>query len=282
MTAAPSRRISLSLNHDHSCAPLSYLEMGQSDGPVLLFLHGLGADLLAWHYCLPAFMSNYRVIALDLPGHGKSGHQIGTGDLAFMTGWLEEALTLLKVTSAHVVGHSMGAKLALGLTHRHPERVQSLTLIAPAGLGGPFHYETMEAYLASPSLKTASDLARFLVAEGHAQMVPALAQALYDAASDPGRRAAFIKLLEVAKTFGVALTPEWRDWTRLRCPVQFIWGDQDRLTPLHEAAYLPPDAVVHVLPDVGHLPHVEAGAGVVTHLKAFLKTAEKAAAWSHM
>ncbi|OYW79247.1 MAG: hypothetical protein B7Z26_08375 [Asticcacaulis sp. 32-58-5] len=233
--AAPSRRISLSLNADHSCGPLSYLEMGRAYGPVVLFLHGLGADCLAWHYCLPAFISNYRVLALDLPGHGKSGHEVGGGDVAFMTGWLEEALTLLKVSSANVVAHSMGAKLALGLAHRHPERVQSLTLIAPAGLGGPFHYETMDTYLAAPSLKTAQTLARFLVTERHAQMVPALAQALYEAVSDPGRQAAFVKLLETAKTFGVALTPEWRDWTQVRCPVQFIWGDQDRLTPLHEA-----------------------------------------------
>jgi pyruvate dehydrogenase E2 component (dihydrolipoamide acetyltransferase) len=270
---AQSRRLSLSLNPDHSCAPLSYLEMGRADGPVLVFLHGLGADCLAWHYCLPAFMARYRIIALDLPGHGRSGHEVGDASVAFMTGWLDEALTLLKVTSAHVVGHSMGAKIALGMAHRHPERVQSLSLIAPAGLGGPFHYETMDAYLAAPSLKTAHDLAGFLVADSHAQMVPALAQALFEAVSDPGRQAAFAKLLETAKTFGVALAPEWRDWTRLRCPVQFIWGDQDRLTPLREAAYLPTDAVVHVLPGVGHLPHVEAGAMVVARLKAFLETA---------
>ncbi|WKL58126.1 alpha/beta fold hydrolase [Asticcacaulis sp. ZE23SCel15] len=270
---APSRRLSLSLNSDHSCAPLSYLEMGRADGPVLVFLHGLGADCLAWHYCLPAFMARYRIIALDLPGHGRSGADVGDGDVAFVTGWLDEALTLLKVSSAHVVGHSMGAKLALGLAHRHPERVQSLSLIAPAGLGGPFHYETMDAYLAAPSLKTAQTLARFLVADSHAQMVPALAQALFEAVSNPERQAAFAKLLETAKTFGVALSPEWRDWTRLRCPIQFIWGDQDRLTPLREAAYLPVDAAIHVLPDVGHLPHVEAGAMVVARLKAFLETA---------
>ena len=132
MAVKPARRIALSLSHDHSHGPLGYLEMGRPAGPPVVFLHGFGADLLTWSLCLGPLARDYRLIALDLPGHGRTHPDVGDGTLAFMTGWLDEALDGLGLASAHLVGHSMGARIALGFVLSHPARVRSLSLIAPA------------------------------------------------------------------------------------------------------------------------------------------------------
>ena len=111
MTAAakPSRRIALSLCETHSHGPLSYLEMGRADGPCVLFLHGFGADLLTWQLCLVPLASQYRIVAVDLPGHGRTTADVGEASLAFMTGWLDEAFDALDIGEAPGGGPPKGA-----------------------------------------------------------------------------------------------------------------------------------------------------------------------------
>ncbi len=270
MTAAvkPSRKISLSLSRDHSHGPLSYLEIGRADAPCVVFLHGFGADLLTWQLCLVPLAAQYRVVAIDLPGHGRTSPDVGDANLAFMTRWLDEAFDVLDIPGAAVVGHSMGAKIALGFALSHPERVVSLALISPAGLGGEFHLETLDAFLNDPD--HAEDLARQLLGPRGQALAATLGQSLRQAAGDV-RAHALKKLLGQSRAYGLALAPEGFDWSKIRVPITVMWGDHDRLIPMPEARRLPPHAPVHVIEGAGHLPHMEASGDVVSVLKEFLR-----------
>ncbi|MCR6658886.1 MAG: alpha/beta fold hydrolase [Asticcacaulis sp.] len=267
MPIKPSRKISLSVSEAHSHGPLGYLEIGNPAGETVVFVHGFGADLLTWQFCLVPLASRYRIIALDLPGHGRSTPDVGAADLAFMAHWLDEALDVLDIDRAHMIGHSMGAKIALGFAVSHASRVKSLSLISPAGLGGEFHHETLDAFLEGHDAEV---LALQLLGPKGQSLGASLTASLSNAAADPARSDALKALLGNAKTYGLALSPEGFDWSRVACPVQVLWGDHDRLIPMPEAHRLPKSAPLHLIEGAGHLPHMEAPAAVIAHLKEFL------------
>ena len=116
-------------------ARLRYLELGGGDGTPVLLLHGFGADLNSWMFTQPVLAEGHRALALDLPGHGGSGRDVGAGDGAALSAVVEGFLAALDPGPVHLVGHSMGGAIAALLAARRPDLVRSLTLIAPAGLG---------------------------------------------------------------------------------------------------------------------------------------------------
>ncbi len=271
MTAVP-RKIAIKTHAAHSHGALGYLELGRPDAPCVVFLHGFGADLLTWQLCLVPLAAQYRVVAIDLPGHGRTSADVGDASLGFMTTWLDEAFDVLGIGDAHIVGHSMGAKIALGFARAHPQRVASLALISPAGIGADWHQDQLDAFLQDTERSDA--LAAQLVGPRGQALIPALSQSLRQAA-DPVRRQSLAQLLGQAKAYGLAhsndiVTPEGFDWSQIRVPLTILWGDSDRLIPLPEARRLPPRAPVHLIEGAGHLPHMEASGAVVSHLKEFL------------
>jgi pimeloyl-ACP methyl ester carboxylesterase len=121
----------------------SYIEVGEKvktayidtkrGAETLVFIHGLGSYLPAWYPQIEGLRRHYRCIALDLPGYGKSAKgnfQIG---MAWYASIVAQLIQILDLHHVHVVGHSMGGQIALHLTHRFPELVDRLILLAPAG-----------------------------------------------------------------------------------------------------------------------------------------------------
>ncbi|MFO1120689.1 MAG: alpha/beta fold hydrolase, partial [Rhodospirillales bacterium] len=113
---------------------LRYLDLGTGNPPALL-LHGFGADLSSWMFVQPGLAAERRVIALDLPGHGGSGRDVGGGDIDTFANVVAAFISEVVGQPVHLVGHSMGGGIALALAHRRPDVVKTLTLVAPAGLG---------------------------------------------------------------------------------------------------------------------------------------------------
>ncbi len=112
---------------------IAYVDEGT--GPeTLLFLHGLGSNLQAWNKTIAGLRDDYRCIAIDLPGYGKSSKEeyaFGMGFFADQVAAFTEELGLENVT---LVGHSMGGQVAITLALRQPEFLDRLVLAAPAGL----------------------------------------------------------------------------------------------------------------------------------------------------
>lgn len=97
------------------------------EGPLLLLLHGLGSSSLDWQAQMDRFCEHYRVVALDLRGHGQS-IQEGPFDVttlaADVVSWLDT-----QPEPAWVVGLSLGAMVALELALQRPHKVQGLVLV---------------------------------------------------------------------------------------------------------------------------------------------------------
>ncbi|MGM7666047.1 alpha/beta fold hydrolase [Microbacterium sp. A93] len=100
-----------------------------ADGaPSVLAIHGVTASHLAWPFVV-AELAGVRVIAPDLRGRGASNSIAGAAGMAAHADDLSAVLDALAIGSVPVIGHSMGAFVAVVLAHRHPERVQQLILI---------------------------------------------------------------------------------------------------------------------------------------------------------
>ena len=112
--------------------PLAFARSGT--GAPLVLLHGLGASRRSFDPVLPALVSRFDVIAVDLPGFGDSAPLPGPGEVppAVLAQHVADLLDELGVSTPHVVGNSLGGWVALELASRRP--VASLTLLSPAGL----------------------------------------------------------------------------------------------------------------------------------------------------
>jgi pimeloyl-ACP methyl ester carboxylesterase len=106
---------------------LQTLDVGK--GPAVLLLHGVGGDHTVWNAQVPSLSKDFRVLAPDLRGHGRSPLPPGsTGSFPEMLGDLKLLLSERELSSAHFVGLSAGAFLALYAAVVEPPRVQRLVL----------------------------------------------------------------------------------------------------------------------------------------------------------
>src|SRR6266852_5404770 len=97
-------------------------------GPALVLLHGLGSSSADWALQLPAFAARYRVISVDLRGHGLSQDGARSYTVVQMAEDVASLLAQLGEPPAHVVGLSLGGCTAQILAARHPQCVRSLVL----------------------------------------------------------------------------------------------------------------------------------------------------------
>ncbi len=104
----------------------------RGEGAPLLFIPGLGADVLCWDLQVPELSREFRVIRVDPRGAGQSPSPPGPYSLQEMADDAVEVLDHLQVRSAVVVGHSMGGGVAQCLASQHPERVAGLVLVGTA------------------------------------------------------------------------------------------------------------------------------------------------------
>jgi pimeloyl-ACP methyl ester carboxylesterase len=179
-----------------------YLAAGERGAtPPVVLLHGIGLDAAAisWKRALPSLAADRRVLALDLPGHGRSDKPARSYTTAYYGAVLEAFLDSLGVERVVLVGISMGGALALGRALAVPEQVSRLVLVDSHGLGRdapwrapgfltlwtPFFDSVLEASLRDPATIAAGLRAMtvdpdpdFLADVGRAVKDPATVRAL--------------------------------------------------------------------------------------------------------
>ncbi len=106
---------------------LNYEEYGK--GEVLLFLHGLGSTKADWDAQVPFFSKKYRVVVVDLRGHGKTSIPFKDYGVRFMTEDIKQLLDVLKIEKTSVVGFSMGGAVAFQLAYDSPEKIKNLVIV---------------------------------------------------------------------------------------------------------------------------------------------------------
>jgi len=197
----------------------------------LFLLHGYGESLLAYRALFDRLATQFRVVAVDLPGFGLSDKPNGPYDYHTMASQLWSFLERNTAGPVVIVGHSMGGQLAADLAMHHPDRVVATVLIAPAGHGlSPWH----SAVTGEPA-----DLVGWLNVP-IAYLMPIHApdwleespeRRAYDPLADPRYRTAATRVL---KEFDFsALVGRLED---LKQPTLLIWGRLDPTVPFSTGA----------------------------------------------
>ena len=197
--------------------------------PAIFFVHGAGMDHSVWVMPARYFARHgYRVVALDLPGHGKSeGPALDSIDA--MADWIAR---LIETSAAHakevtVVGHSMGSLVGMSLAARHPERIDRLVLL---GTSAPMPVADVLLNAAQDNDHAAIDMANTW---SHGQ------RSQLGASDNPGTSNLHMgeRLLErmaddvYFKDFSACNGFTTEDYPPIFAPTLVITGDEDKMTP---------------------------------------------------
>jgi pimeloyl-ACP methyl ester carboxylesterase len=241
---------------------LCFLEGGRSGGEPVVLLHGFGSSKENWLALAPLLGRRHRIIAPDLPGFGESGFypdsHYGLGAQAErMASFIHSQIG----QPVHLVGSSMGGGIAGLIAARFPEIVRSVTLMNAAGVPGArcSHFEQMVASgrneLIPRTLGETAKLMSLVVARGASLgfLAAPLLQAELVHRYGVNHRV-FSDIL------GVDVEPAV-EFSRIQVPALVLWGERDRVLDVSSAeaiAHLIPGSRRIVIPDVGHLPMIEA------------------------
>jgi 2-hydroxy-6-oxo-6-(2'-aminophenyl)hexa-2,4-dienoate hydrolase len=253
-----------------------YLEAGRGETLVLIHGGGAGADAEGnWQGCIPEYAKRFRVIAVDMPGFGKSAkpdpetYSYGqTNRNAHMIAFIE---AIAGGEPIYLIGNSMGGATALGVTIQRPELVKKLVLMGAAGLDIANPDPSSRAALGGYDYTT--DGMRRLVgvlAGPYFQVSDALIAHRHALTMMPGAREASRAIQEHMKTDGMTYPREVI--ASVRTPTLVVGGKLDKIAVLARTyGYLDliPNSWGFVLPHAGHWVMMEAPAEFVAVTSAF-------------
>ncbi|WLS11642.1 acetoin dehydrogenase dihydrolipoyllysine-residue acetyltransferase subunit (plasmid) [Shinella sumterensis] len=243
---------------------MAYSDSGPTYGEAVLLLHGFSGDRTTWAAIASGLKrAGRRVVAVDLPGHGLT--EIEALDASDLGRDLPELLDALGLAMVDVVAHSLGAVAALNLADAVPERVRSLSLIAPAGLGSEIDTGFVNGMAQAQAPGEVAHLLRRLSVNS----VDVSDAALAALAKDLGRGrllalAAAITGASGQKVDGLAAIGRLSG----RLPVRVLFGLEDRIIPWKHVLALPPKVAIHLLARSGHMPQWDQSKDVLDILTA--------------
>jgi abhydrolase domain-containing protein 6 len=240
---------------------VSYLER-EGPGETVVLLHGFSADKDNWVRFTRYLPRQYRVIAVDLPGHGSTTSDwTTTYSIEYMTKGFAATVDALHLERFHLAGNSMGGYVSTLYSAAHPERVATLCLLDSAGIAKPPQPSDREIALShgiNPLVpRTREDFSETLKYVFYKQ--PFLPWPALDVMG--ARQLARGPFNE--KVWG-DYHSHWVDVTgimkEIRMPVLIMWGDRDRVTHISSMSVFQqgiPQARTVVFKDCGHMPMVE-------------------------
>jgi len=113
--------------HYFKNTPIYYTKHGT--GKPLVLLHGLMESSTMWQDTIAHFKATHQIIAVDLPGFGQSGNISEIHSMELMATIVSEILTLENISTASIIGHSMGGYVALAFAENYPEMIDALILL---------------------------------------------------------------------------------------------------------------------------------------------------------
>lgn len=264
---------------------IHFVDMGQ--GQPVLFLHGMGGSWKDWAPTLPFLSRSHQVMAIDFPGFGESDAPEVDYSIAWLTEITEKFLQARLFDSVHVVGHSMGALVAINLAARPNSRVKKLVVVDAVGIGdkaeflshvltkkimGPeSRWETIEGVLKEGLRAQIDDFIR--------GQKPKTSREFFESLP----RSPFTDKAILPMTPAVQLSAGIMDFdirpklAKIKQPTLILWGAKDPVAPPQDALLLKnqiPQASLLILPGCGHTPMQGQPALFNQTLKQFLQAAE--------
>lgn len=243
------------------------------EGEPLIILHGLFGTLENWGGQIKTLAKHYQVIAVDLRDHGRSPHTSAI-NYDLMADDIINVMNHLQITSANIIGHSMGGKAAMQLALSHPELIQKLIIVDIAPVQYTPHHEDVFRGLFAvdlSSLKSRSDadkqLSEFIPEMGVRAF---LLKNLYKTEAQQFAWRMNLTLLK-EQYANISAAPQGEPYQN---PVLFIKGaNSDYLVPEYREAVISlfPKASYKVIKDAGHWPHAEKPADFTTLVTNYLE-----------
>jgi pimeloyl-ACP methyl ester carboxylesterase len=246
--------------HGH---PVSFVETGPADGPVVVLLHGIAGSSHTWDPVMP-HLDGLRVIAPDLLGHGASAKPRGDYSLGAFASGVRDLLELVGVEQATVVGHSLGGGVAMQFAYQFPDRCERLVLVSSGGLGREVTWVLRAATLPGSEwvVPLLGRLAR------RTPIPPALNRCLAPGVAEVARGFASLAETDAGRAFvhtargvidvtGQRIDATDRLYLAATMPTLLIWGDHDRFIPVdhgRHAADCMPGSRFEVFAGAGHFP----------------------------
>jgi pyruvate dehydrogenase E2 component (dihydrolipoamide acetyltransferase) len=246
---------------------------GDCGGEVVLLLHGYGGDANSWLFVQePLARAGRTVYALDLPGHGASGKDVGDGSVAGLAGTVLAFCDAVGAKQVHLVGHSLGGAVAVAAAAAAPERVRSLTLVAPAGFGPDINAAYLRGFAAATTRRELRPVLGDLFADP-AQVTRQLVEDLLRYKRLDGVPAALTTLLGTLLAGDRQRIDVSGLLAGLAVPVAVVWGAADAVIPSRRALGEVP---VTVVAGAGHLVHLEQPSAVVAAAESAIRPAAPA------
>jgi pimeloyl-ACP methyl ester carboxylesterase len=266
--------------------PVHYLDLGgPADAPAIVCVHGLGGSAVNWSAIAPLLTDRFRLLAPDLAGHGLTrSHGRGTSVTANRA-LLHRFIESVPGAPVILMGNSMGGMISLMEAVEAPHAVAGLVLLAPALPIVPARPDPVVAAMfvayATPGLGWLVTTARRRAMSPEAAVAMTLSMCCVDSSRIPAdvvaehvaiarRRTQFADATRdflaaarsVSATTGYIRGSSYRRGIRsITAPVLLVHGNRDRLVPVavaRAAARANPSWSMVVLPDIGHVPQLEA------------------------
>jgi len=252
----------------------------EGEGPVVLLLHGSNASLHTWEGWADILSSDYRVISLDLPGHGLTGpHPKNQYAWPEAAQFIDNFVNAIEIQNFTIVGNSMGGAIAWHYALKHPAKVNSLGLIASRGIPSE---EPKPPILRAYSTPLINDLLTVFTPKW------AVGANIADVYGDPSK----VSDEMIERYFNLTLREGNRDATvyrmthpstyasmpnlsDLKMPTLIMWGEKDTwILPkyAHRFKKLVPHAKLITYSELGHTPMEEAPQKTAKDLKTFLES----------
>lgn len=250
---------------------LHYAEQGDPAGPALILLHGVTDSWFSWSDILPRLSTAYHVFALDQRGHGDSDRpEQGYG----VSGFAADVLAFMDVagvSTATVVGHSMGSFIAQRVAGIAPRRIDGLVLVGASATPRFTAIDELKATADELADPVPEDFVREFQASTIHRPIPEafFERVVAESLKLPAR-------VWQATVAGWLSAERWAEPQRLTMPVLILWGDRDQVMPYEEQKRLVaalPHAVFTVYPETGHALHWEQPERFAHDLTAFLSEA---------
>lgn len=260
-----------------------YRDQGKRDGAPVIFLHGSSGSLHVFESLIGKIGGNYRLISYDHPGHGLTGpHPMKDYSYAGYSRVLDLVRSDLQIDKFVLVGHSMGGWITWRYAAEHPDAVDALVLISASGMPAREGNPVPRLSLGQRLMQTSFGrwLSEYTMPRGMIESATRAAVYDDDIVSDelvdqfwelmrfPGNRQAFSIRSQMGRDSHLAHLAK-----SIEAPTLLIWGDKD-------TSVLPSTALSFherikqsqtlMLPDVGHLPMLEASVEVQMAIEQFL------------
>ncbi len=234
---------------------LNVKSLKDGKGIPVVFIHGFGAEVAAWRQIAMAIALPNTLLAIDLPGHGASPDAATPGFQSIVEAVASTLRSMGK--EFHLVGHSLGAAVAISLTAQNGVTIKSLTLFAPAGLGTTVDGGFVAGFLAAKSEVALSAQMRRLVNDPSDLPVSLIksTQAAREAGPVVDRQSKVATGIFEGSTQLFSVRTEL---AKYHGPCRVVLGQRDGVIPPAETERnLPAGVALHRFESAGHLPFLE-------------------------